>query len=107
MKKPPALLTMPLALVVLKELGGVQGALHTRAPRSRANCMMLFSTVPPAGVMRVRRSESPRPVLVEKYRSATVVFQVLRHAEDAPKPSMRWKRLVQLTVQIAFVGGTP
>ena len=45
---------------------GLHGALQTRAPRSRANCMMVFSTVVPPGAMRVRRRDKPRPVLVEK-----------------------------------------
>ncbi len=60
-----------------------------RAPRSRAICMMLFSTVPPLGVMRVRSSERPMPVLVEKNMSATLELQLPRQADDAPKPSIR------------------
>ena len=66
-----------------------------------------------AGAMRVRNSESPTPVkakfvlpsnevpiplFVEKNISAWLVVQLPSQADEAPKPSMRWKTVPQSTV---------
>src|SRR5882757_716068 len=87
-KPPPLTLMIPFWLAVLNDVWGLHGALQTFAPRSRAICMIVFSTVLPPGAMRVRSNERPIPVFVEKNIFATVEFQVLRQAEDAPKPSI-------------------
>src|SRR5215472_18699579 len=102
------MLSTPFWLVVLKDVSGVHGTLQTRAPKSRAICMIEFSTVLPPGAMRVRSKESPMPVFVEKNILATLELQVLRHADEAPKPSILCCTLVQVTVEIPLVppGGT-
>src|SRR5947208_530204 len=93
----------PLALADLNDVCGLQGELHTRAPRAWAICMMLFSTVVAPGAIRVSNKESPMPVFVEKNMSACAVVKLLRQAEEAPNPSMRWKVLVQFTAHCAVV----
>jgi hypothetical protein len=69
---------------------------------------MEFSTVVPPGAMRVRNKDNPMPVFVEKNIFATLEFQVLRQAEEAPKPSILCRTFVQVTVEIPLVppGGT-
>src|SRR5690348_6401233 len=97
------MLSTPFWLVVLNVVSGVHGALHTRAPKFRAICIMEFSTVVPPGAMRVRSNDNPRPVFVEKNMFATLELQVLRHAEEAPNPSILCRTLVQVTVEIPLV----
>ena len=63
-----------------------------------------------AEVMWLRIRERPMQMLVptllvEKNMLAWLVVQVLRQAEEAPKPSILWYTLVQFTVQVCALPG--
>src|SRR5208283_2852640 len=115
-----------MSLMLLNPAAGVHGVLQTRAPRACAICMMPVSQVLAAseaevelaGAMWLRNSERPTPVkgkfvvpskevptplFVEKNISAWFVVQLPSHADDAPKPSMRWKTVAQSTVHAPLV----
>src|SRR3974377_1510544 len=97
---PPTVL-----LLFLKEACGLQGALHTPAPRACAYCMRVisFPLAKPPGWIWLRNKDRPMPVnvkfvpfferavpeLVVKNMSARFVVQVNPvKADEAPKPSI-------------------
>src|SRR5580704_759347 len=107
-----------MLLLFLKLAAGLQGVLQTFAPRVWAICMMVCSIVVPPGAMRERNRESPMPLnakfdplfprpmplFVEKNMSAWAVVHKPSQADEAPKPSIRWKTTLLSTVQAPLVG---